>query len=138
MPWNAHPEASGTVQQALPQAADAPPGPLLAPVERVRCQLPSAPAVSARWASSITFWAGAVGCATSPNSISASTSLAVRTDSSQASVEATLQEAAGAGLADGALGGGRLRAFEIADPLEGRCRVEMEAPTALTGPGGRA
>jgi predicted ArsR family transcriptional regulator len=42
-----------------------------------------------------------------------------------------------AGLADGALGGGRLRAFEIADPLEGRCRVVMEAPAPLTGPVGR-
>lgn len=38
-----------------------------------------------------------------------------------------------AGLADSALAGGRLRAFEIADPLEGRCRVVMEAPTPLTG-----
>jgi predicted ArsR family transcriptional regulator len=43
-----------------------------------------------------------------------------------------------AGLADGALGGGRLRALEIAEPLEGRCRVVMEAPTPLTGPVGRA
>jgi predicted ArsR family transcriptional regulator len=43
-----------------------------------------------------------------------------------------------AGLADGALGGGRLRAFEIAEPFEGRCRVVMEAPTPLTGPVGRA
>lgn len=33
-----------------------------------------------------------------------------------------------AGLAEGALGGGHLRAFEIADPLEGRCRVVMEGP----------
>lgn len=33
-----------------------------------------------------------------------------------------------AGLAEGALGGGHLRAFEIADPLEGGCRVVMQAP----------
>src|ERR1017187_1620861 len=58
------------------------------------------PAASARWASSITFLAGALVCATSPNSISASTSLVASRESSQASVEATLQEPAGAGLAD--------------------------------------
>ncbi len=43
-----------------------------------------------------------------------------------------------AGLADTALAGGRLRTFEIADPLEGGCRVVMQAPTPLTGPAGRA
>lgn len=38
-----------------------------------------------------------------------------------------------AGLAAGALGGGHLRAFEIADPREGRCRVVMEGPHAVSG-----
>ncbi len=43
-----------------------------------------------------------------------------------------------AGLAEGALGGGHLRAFEIADPREGGCRVVMEAPHADSGAVGRA
>ena len=43
-----------------------------------------------------------------------------------------------AGLAEGALGGGHLRAFEIADPLEGRCRVVMDLRHAASGAVGRA
>jgi predicted ArsR family transcriptional regulator len=44
-----------------------------------------------------------------------------------------LHRGVSAGLAEGALGGGHLRAFEIADPREGRCRVVMEAPHAVSG-----